>query len=252
MGVIAFECILGRRPFEAETLGGLLLAICTRPIAIPSQYGPVPPGFDAWFARACSRDLEQRYGSARDAALELKRVCEATTVNAGQYPALATVPLSTGGVPGQSVAGLAATQLEPTAAKKPRAGAVLALVGVTVLALGGAFFGWAHLKSQPVAGVSASPPVPGVPAVTATVSAAALPSTVVPSATPISSATSAPPPIASEIAPTVKPKAAVRTPTKRAAAPATAQQHPAQSSPSVTPAPAPVEAPARASVNLGI
>jgi serine/threonine protein kinase len=36
MGVIAFECLLGRRPFDAETLGGLLLAICTRPIPVPS------------------------------------------------------------------------------------------------------------------------------------------------------------------------------------------------------------------------
>ncbi|HEY4159212.1 MAG TPA: serine/threonine-protein kinase [Polyangiaceae bacterium] len=76
LGVICFECILGRRPFDAETLGGLLLAICARPMPIPSQFGPVPPGFDQWFARACARDVSVRFTSAREAASELRRVCE--------------------------------------------------------------------------------------------------------------------------------------------------------------------------------
>jgi serine/threonine-protein kinase len=75
MGVIAFECLLGVRPFEAETLGSLLLAICAREIPVPSRVGPVPQGFDAWFARACARDPAQRYTSAKEAVADLRRVC---------------------------------------------------------------------------------------------------------------------------------------------------------------------------------
>jgi serine/threonine-protein kinase len=74
-GVIAFECLLGRRPFESEAFGSLLLAICTRPLPVPSTFGPVPPEFDAWFARACAREPDRRFASAREAAAELRRAC---------------------------------------------------------------------------------------------------------------------------------------------------------------------------------
>jgi serine/threonine-protein kinase len=75
LGVIAWECLLGSRPFEAETLGGLLLAICARDIPVPSTIGSVPPGFDAWFARACSRNVANRFASAKELATELRQVC---------------------------------------------------------------------------------------------------------------------------------------------------------------------------------
>jgi serine/threonine-protein kinase len=77
MGVIAFECIVGRRPFDTETIGSLLLAIWSRPMPVPSQLGTVPAGFDTWFARACARDLSQRFSSAKKAAAELRLVCGA-------------------------------------------------------------------------------------------------------------------------------------------------------------------------------
>lgn len=80
IGVIAYECLLGQRPFDAETMGGLVLAICSKPLPVPSARGSVPPGFDDWFARACHRDLEQRFASARDATRELKQLCEGSAV----------------------------------------------------------------------------------------------------------------------------------------------------------------------------
>jgi serine/threonine-protein kinase len=73
--VIAFECITGKRPFNSDTLGGLVLAICSEPLPKPSSVGEVPAGFDEWFARAAHRDLNQRYSSIREAADDLRRVC---------------------------------------------------------------------------------------------------------------------------------------------------------------------------------
>jgi serine/threonine-protein kinase len=76
-GVVAYECLLGRLPFEGNTLGRLIVALCLEPMPVPSAQGVVPPGFDAWFARACARSPARRFTSVRHAAAELRRVCVA-------------------------------------------------------------------------------------------------------------------------------------------------------------------------------
>jgi len=76
IGVMAFECLVGRKPFDARTMGELALAIASGPLPVPSGWAIVPSGFDSWFWRACSRDLRYRFSSVRDAIRELKRVCD--------------------------------------------------------------------------------------------------------------------------------------------------------------------------------
>ena len=78
LGIVAFECLTGVRPFEKETLGALLMAICNEPLPVPSTVASVPGGFDAWFARACARSMNARFDSAVEATAELRRVCEGT------------------------------------------------------------------------------------------------------------------------------------------------------------------------------
>jgi serine/threonine-protein kinase len=68
LGVIVFECLTGFRPFDDEALGALLLKICSGPIPVPSQYGSVPDGFDAWFGRAVHRNPSERFGSVTEMA----------------------------------------------------------------------------------------------------------------------------------------------------------------------------------------
>ena len=68
MGIIAFECLTGRRPFDGETLGQLFLGICAAPLPMPSSVARVPPGFDAWFTRAVARDPRERFRSATELA----------------------------------------------------------------------------------------------------------------------------------------------------------------------------------------
>ncbi|MBK9259615.1 MAG: serine/threonine protein kinase [Polyangiaceae bacterium] len=77
LGVIAFECICGVRPFDSEALGDLIVQICARPLPIPSQVVattgvPIPDGFDAWFAKACAREPNERFQSARELAESLR------------------------------------------------------------------------------------------------------------------------------------------------------------------------------------
>jgi len=76
LAVVAYECLLGTLPFDGDALATIFLAICSRPIPVPSEHGPVPPGFDAWFSRGAQRDRNLRFQSVREAALELRSVCE--------------------------------------------------------------------------------------------------------------------------------------------------------------------------------
>jgi hypothetical protein len=73
IGVLTYECLLGERPFQGSALGEIILAICTDPLPIPSAHGSVPEGFDAWFARATARDPNERFASARELAIALRR-----------------------------------------------------------------------------------------------------------------------------------------------------------------------------------
>jgi serine/threonine-protein kinase len=74
LGVIAFECLTGKRPFYSDGLGDLVLQICIREIPVPSEVGSVPLGFDAWFARAVARDPDARFQSARELTDALREV----------------------------------------------------------------------------------------------------------------------------------------------------------------------------------
>ena len=66
LGVITYECLTGRRPFESDGLGNLLVKICTRDPSPPSQIAQVPRGFDEWFLRATDKDRENRFQSSKD------------------------------------------------------------------------------------------------------------------------------------------------------------------------------------------
>jgi serine/threonine-protein kinase len=69
LGVVAFECLTGHKPFDAETIGGLALAICSAPMPVPSQInGMLSADVDRWFARACAREATQRFSSAKEMA----------------------------------------------------------------------------------------------------------------------------------------------------------------------------------------
>jgi hypothetical protein len=66
MGVIAYECIIGQRPFIAESMGSLVFKVMGETSPVPSEHGSVPPGFDAWFAKATARDPARRFQDARE------------------------------------------------------------------------------------------------------------------------------------------------------------------------------------------
>lgn len=71
LGIIAFQCLTGERPFAARNLFDLIVKVVTGPIPVPSSIAAVPAGFDAWFERATQRDPDKRFQSAAELSAAL-------------------------------------------------------------------------------------------------------------------------------------------------------------------------------------
>jgi serine/threonine-protein kinase len=74
MGVIAYECLVGKRPFVRDSLGDLVLLVCTEKGPVPSEAGAVPAGFDEWFERATKKVPAERFENAKELARELMKL----------------------------------------------------------------------------------------------------------------------------------------------------------------------------------
>jgi eukaryotic-like serine/threonine-protein kinase len=154
MAVITCECLTGIRPFDGSTYGELLLNICARPIAPPSSQGFLLRGFDEWFAKATSRDPEQRFASAQDLVSALRDVV-AGTANVGAFAPVAS------GAPSTQPAyfpGATAPAAPPTGSsmntsqalrKSTQPSALVLVILGAVLLLGGLAAGLLVLRAKP-------------------------------------------------------------------------------------------------------
>ncbi|HEY8087965.1 MAG TPA: serine/threonine-protein kinase, partial [Polyangiaceae bacterium] len=171
LGVVAFEALTGEKPFYAETVGALALKIHRDALPVPSRTCPsLPLAVDAWFARACAREPEGRYASAREMA-------EALALSVGEALApgvqLDAVPAPSGGdgtvlspasetfpsgVDARSETGggvgLIASERVPT----PARGRWVALAGIAVAAVGIGFV-VPRLMTRPVAAAPSAAPL---------------------------------------------------------------------------------------------
>ncbi len=74
LGVVAFEALTGRRPFDGPSFGALAVRIATGDTPKPSEANAdLPPAVDAWFAKACARDPNGRYATAKELADGLRQ-----------------------------------------------------------------------------------------------------------------------------------------------------------------------------------
>ncbi|MFO0636543.1 MAG: serine/threonine-protein kinase [Nannocystaceae bacterium] len=65
LAVIAYECLVGRRPFAGGSVAELAVAVLAEAAPVPSQHAAVPAGFDAWFGRASAREPSTRFTDAQ-------------------------------------------------------------------------------------------------------------------------------------------------------------------------------------------
>lgn len=75
LGLIAFRLLTGRNYWTAEGMAGLIGQIVYDPMLAPSHLAPhLGARFDTWFARACNRDIAQRFRSAAEQVQSLAEV----------------------------------------------------------------------------------------------------------------------------------------------------------------------------------
>jgi serine/threonine-protein kinase len=66
LGVVTFEALTGVRPFDGPSFGALAVMIATGSPPKPSGVlASLPPAFDEWFAKACARDPDARFQTAK-------------------------------------------------------------------------------------------------------------------------------------------------------------------------------------------
>lgn len=107
VGVMGFEMLTGQKPFAGETIGALAVAICTKPLPMPSGVSSaLGSGVDAWFARACAREPADRFASAK----ELADAFAAAVSGPTSLGLAKTVP----SLPPQAIPALASTTNGPT------------------------------------------------------------------------------------------------------------------------------------------
>ena len=96
VAIIAYECIVGRRPFDADNLPDLAVQILTEKPPVPSEHGEVPAGFDPWFSRATDPDPQRRMQSADAVAASLAAVVSGATVSGWSASRVAALIIALG------------------------------------------------------------------------------------------------------------------------------------------------------------
>jgi len=79
LGVVLYELLVGRAPFDAVGTTELLVQVVSAPIPPPSQLRPgLPAAVDRWCARALQRDPAARFATAQSLAEALANALEPT------------------------------------------------------------------------------------------------------------------------------------------------------------------------------
>jgi serine/threonine-protein kinase len=145
LGVIAYRCVTGVLPFEGESVGDLLVKICTSPPPVPSLTVPgLPAAFDTWFARALEREPDRRFQTASELAEALALAAGVTvrrgpmSSQPGRAPPSVTPPAADGQTPQPALPAAALTSAPfVTSASAPKSSkGIFVTIAVTAL-LGG-------------------------------------------------------------------------------------------------------------------
>jgi len=170
LGVLAFLLLTGKRPFRGDTIPMLTLAIHVNDLPIPSELDPtLPRGFDDWWRRACHRDPDRRFQSARELSEALFAALEVQdSINVGATGSLRAI-VSDGPSPSDapSVAGPMnnsaynyATTAEVPPRRARRRAFIAAIAGTLVLVVGiGVFRMRGTPEAAPVPAAAAPPPI---------------------------------------------------------------------------------------------
>jgi len=105
LAIIAYECLTGQVPFGGDSVGDVVVQICTATPPSPSSFARVPAGFDAWFAKSTSKDPDGRFNTAGEMAERLSQVlAPASAARSPRSSSDARTLVSVPGTPAREVA----------------------------------------------------------------------------------------------------------------------------------------------------
>jgi eukaryotic-like serine/threonine-protein kinase len=101
--VVAYECVMGRLPFDGPSFAGICRIVDKGSFVAPSLACPdLPPAIDAWFTRAFAKPLDRRFPSAAEMAAAWDQAtgdglaaCEARTWSGDEKRAITAALLLT-------------------------------------------------------------------------------------------------------------------------------------------------------------
>jgi serine/threonine-protein kinase len=92
LGVVAWELLTGRRPFESESPTAEAAAHVNAPIPAVSAAGDLPRELDPVFERALAKDPAQRYGTAGEFVAALRSAFSDAAGSTSELAAVAPLP----------------------------------------------------------------------------------------------------------------------------------------------------------------
>ncbi|MCZ2147391.1 MAG: protein kinase [Bryobacterales bacterium] len=168
LAVVAFELLTGQKPFQADSISGLLYNIVFQPPTPVRTVNPsVSPAVEVVLQKALAKEPGGRYGGCMEFVHALKNACETRktwrptrTVRGSQVqapPEIAALPAPKWELPQSAAAPVA----QPFAPPKREGRKALVGFAVGVLVVAGGFFAWFSLRKSDV-------PIPAGPAPVAT------------------------------------------------------------------------------------
>jgi serine/threonine-protein kinase len=85
LGVIAFECLTGTRPYDGDNLIAVGMKVCSAPVPPLDPALSLPAELGAWFERVLAKDPAQRFQTARELSEELRRICRADAISSAPH-----------------------------------------------------------------------------------------------------------------------------------------------------------------------
>jgi Tol biopolymer transport system component/serine/threonine protein kinase len=155
LGVVLFEMVTGQLPFRGEHEAAIVYSIVNEaPKPVTDVLKDAPQGLVDIFSKAFEKDPNERYQSAADLAVDLKRLKkQSSTMSRSRVGAVSVA----GGGPGRTAA---PDREGDDESRRPRASKIPLLVASVLLALSLLYIGYLQLfelQSPATAGLSVSP-----------------------------------------------------------------------------------------------
>ena len=104
MAVIVFRAITGVKPFQAASIGDLVVKLCIDPLPVATSFAPdLPPEVDRFFARAFARDPDRRFATAPEMAAAFEAVAAGASAPSQRAPAPSVPSLFVARVPAEQL-----------------------------------------------------------------------------------------------------------------------------------------------------